>query len=115
MTAHDYYMMVVGEIGRTSVELKYDLKWWEIRSIIRGYNRRHRDLWSATRWQTYNLMAAQVGGKELAKNGINSATDLLPLPWDTKDVSKLPTEEEVADMVAEINAINAAKKQEKSE
>lgn len=53
-------------------------------------------------------MAAQVGGKELAKNGINSATDLLPLPWDTKAASKLPTEEEVADMVAEIDAINAA-------
>ena len=54
-------------------------------------------------------MAAQVGGKELSKNGINSATDLLPLPWDTKDASKLPTEEEVADMVAEIDAINAAR------
>ena len=60
-------------------------------------------------------MAAQVGGKELAKNGINSATDLLPLPWDTKAANKLPTEEEVADMVAEIDAINKAKKQEKSE
>ena len=115
MTAHDYYMVVVGEIGRTPGELKYGLKWWEIRSIIRGYNRRHRDIWSATRWQTYNLMAAQVGGKELAKNGINSATDLLPLPWDTKAANKLPTKEEVADMVAEIDAINAAKKQEKSE
>ena len=102
-------MVVVGEIGRTPVELKYGLKWWEIRAIIRGYNRRHRDLWSATRWQTYNLMAAQVGGKELAKNGINSATDLLPLPWDTKAANKLPTEEEVADMVAEIDAINKAR------
>ena len=60
-------------------------------------------------------MAAQVGGKELAKNGINSATDLLPLPWDKKYVSKLPTEEEVADMVAEIDAINAARREEKSE
>ena len=105
----------MGEIGRTPGELKHGLKWWEIRCIIRGYNRRHRDIWSATRWQTYNLMAAQVGGKELAKNGINSATDLLPLPWDTKAASKLPTKEEVADMVAEIDAINAAKKQEKSE
>ena len=109
MTAHDYYMVVVGEIGRTPGELKYGLRWWEIRSIIRGYNRRHRDIWSATRWQTYNLMAAQVGGKELAKNGINSATDLLPLPWDAKAASKLPTEEEVADMVAEIDAINKAR------
>jgi hypothetical protein len=60
-------------------------------------------------------MAAQVGGKELEKNGINSATDLLPLPWDTKAASKLPTEEEVADMVAEIDAINAARNKKDSE
>lgn len=71
-----------------------------------GYNRRHRDIWSSIRWQTYNIMAAQVGGKELAAHGINSATDLLPLPWDTK--GKLPTKQEVADMVDEINAINKA-------
>jgi hypothetical protein len=60
-------------------------------------------------------MAAQVGGKELAKNGINSATDLLPLPWDTKAASKLPTEEEVADMVEEIEAINKARNKKDSE
>lgn len=54
-------------------------------------------------------MAAQVGNNELAKNGINSPSDLLPLPWDTKAESTLPTEEEVAQMVAEIDAINAAR------
>ncbi len=101
--------MFVGEIGLPRREYLYDIRFWEARRILAGYNRRHRDLWSATRWQTYNLMAAQVGGKELAKNGINSATDLLPLPWDTKAASKLPTEEEVADMVAEIDAINRSK------
>ena len=107
--------MFVGEIGLPRREYLYDIRFWEARRILSGYNRRHRDIWSATRWQTYNLMAAQVGGKELAKNGINSATDLLPLPWDTKAASKLPTEEEVADMVAEIDAINAARREEKSE
>ena len=101
--------MFVGEIGLPRREYLYDIRFWEARRILSGYNRRHRDIWSATRWQTYNLMAAQVGGKELAKNGINSATDLLPLPWDTKAASKLPTEEDVADMVAEIDAINKAR------
>lgn len=101
--------MFVGEIGLPRREYLYDIRFWEARRILSGYNRRHRDIWSATRWQTYNLMAAQVGGKELAKNGINSATDLLPLPWDTKAANKLPTEEEVADMVAEIDAINKAR------
>jgi hypothetical protein len=100
--------MLVGEIGIDRNTFFNQLRWWEVRAIISGYNRRHRDIWSATRWQTYNTMAAQVGGKELAAHGINSATDLLPLPWDTKDVSKLPTKEEVAGMVDEINAINKA-------
>jgi hypothetical protein len=107
--------LFVGEIGLPRREYLYDIRFWEARRILNGYNRRQRDLWSATRWQTYSLMAAQVGGKELAKNGINSATDLLPLPWDTKAASKLPTEEEVADMVAEIDAINAARNKKDSE
>lgn len=98
----------MGEIGIERNTFFSQLRWWEVRAIIRGYNARHRDIWSATRWQTYNIMAAQVGGKELEKAGIMSPTDLLPLPWDTKDASKLPTEEEVAGMVDEINAINKA-------
>ena len=101
----------MGEIGRTPGELKHGLKWWEIRCIIRGYNRRHRDLWSATRWQTYNLMAAQVGGKQLSENGINSVHDLLPLPWDNDNHSDLPTPDEVAAAVAEMEAINNYNKQ----
>ena len=53
-------------------------------------------------------MAAQVGGKELAKNGINSATDLLPLPWDNE--ATLPTEDEVAQMVEDMKAISNSMK-----
>jgi hypothetical protein len=74
--------------------------------IQRGYDRRHRQLWSATRWQTYRLMCAFAGSKALIETGINSAKDLLPFPWDT-DHSDLPTEDEVADIVAEMEAINA--------
>jgi hypothetical protein len=97
----------VGEIGRTPGELKHGLKWWEIRCIIRGYNRRHRDLWSATRWQTYNLMAAQVGGKQLSENGINSVHDLLPLPWDNKNHNEPAlTQAEIDKEVEMMRAIN---------
>lgn len=77
--------------------------------IQRGYDRRHRQLWSATRWQTYRLMCAFAGSKALIEAGINSAKDLLPFPWDT-DHSDLPTEDEVADIVAEMEAINAQHK-----
>ena len=77
--------------------------------IHRGYDRRHRNLWSATRWQTYRLMEAFAGSKALSEAGINSAKDLLPFPWDI-DHSDLPTEDEVADIVAEMDALNAQRK-----
>lgn len=53
-------------------------------------------------------MLAQVGGKELTKNGINSPTDLLSLPWDNE--ATLPTEDEIAQMVDEMKAISNSKK-----
>ena len=97
----------MGEIGRTPGELKHGLKWWEIRCIIRGYNRRHRDLWSATRWQTYNIMAAQVGGDQLTKNGIHNVHDLLPLPWDNKNHNgQTLTQDEIDKEVKMMRAIN---------
>lgn len=97
--------MLVGEIGITPDRFRYGLRWWEIRSIIRGYNRRHRDLWSSNRWQTYNLMQAFCGGKALSEAGINSAKDLIKFPWDT---DRLPISfDDVQTIVAEIEAVNA--------
>lgn len=54
-------------------------------------------------------MAAQVGGKELEKNGISSPNDLLTFPWEREN-HRLPTEEEVEELQDEIAAINAASK-----
>ena len=77
--------------------------------IQRGYERRHRQLWSATRWQTYNLMAAFAGSKALSEAGINSAKDLISFPWDT---DRLPiTFDDVQTIVAEIEAVNAQRQQ----
>ena len=86
------------------------LRWWEIRSIIRGYNRRHRDLWSSTRWQTYNIMASFVGGDKLSEKGINSPKDLIKFPWDTDQRSPL-SDDDIADLQAEIAAMNAQNKE----
>lgn len=102
--------MLVGEIGISPDRFRYGLRWWEIRSIIRGYNRRHRDLWSSTRWQTYNIMASFVGGDKLSEKGINSPKDLLKFPWDTQPM--LLSQSEVEDMQAEIAAMNARVKTE---
>ena len=102
----------MGEIGITPADFKR-LRWWEIRSIIRGYNRRHRDLWSSTRWQTYNLMQAFCGGKALNEAGIHKPTDLIKFPWDTQPVPISQSEEdELQAEMAAINAINAANRTE---
>lgn len=73
--------------------------------IERGYERRHRHLWSAIRWQTYNLMQAQAGSDALRKAGVNTITDLITFPWE-KQHRDLPTDDEVASMLNEMNAIN---------
>ena len=100
----------MGEIGYSRREFLYDLRWWEIRCIIRGYNRRHRDLWSSTRWQTYNIMASFVGGDKLSEKGINSPKDLIKFPWDTDQRSPL-SDDDIADLQAEIAAMNAQNKE----
>ena len=99
----------MGEIG-ISPDAFRRLRWWEVRSIIRGYNCRHRDLWSSTRWQTYNIRASFVGGDKLSEKGINSPKDLLKLPWDTQPVPL--SQSEVEEMQAEIAAMNARVKTE---
>ena len=104
--------MLVGEIGISPDRFRYGLRWWEVRCIIRGYNRRHRDLWSSTRWQTYNIMQAFCGGKALNEAGIYKPTDLIKFPWDSAPVATI-TEDEVKDMQAEIAAMNAAAAEEK--
>lgn len=96
--------MLVGEIG-ISPDAFCRLKWWEVRSIIRGYNRRYRNMWSATRWQTYNIMASFCGGDNLSKNGLHSPKDLLPFPWE--QTRTVVTPDDVKQLQAEMAAINA--------
>lgn len=86
----------MGEIGIPRREFLYDIVFWEAQRIRLGYARRAKDLWSAVRWQTFNLMCAQVGGKELNKGGVYNPADLLPLPWDVKDThqTEIITEED---------------------
>ena len=67
-------------------------------------------MWSATRWQTYNIMASFVGGDKLAEKGIHKPTDLTKFPWDTDQKSPL-SDADVADLQAEMAAINAQNKE----
>ena len=78
--------------------------------IHRGYDRRQRYMWSATRWQTYNIMASFSGKQALQDAGIRTITDLIRFPWE---VERQPiSQAEVDDLVAEINAINAKSSEE---
>lgn len=99
----------MGEIGISRHEFYYELCWWEVKAVVRGYNRRHRHLWSVTRWQTYNLMSAQAGSEALKKAGIYKPTDLIKFPWE-KNVSPV-SDEDIADLQAEIDAINNNKQE----
>ena len=64
-------------------------------------------MWSATRWQTYRLMEAQVGTKALRENGINSPTDLIQFPWDKEPYVPI-SDKDRDDLLAEMAAMNAA-------
>lgn len=102
------YQLFVGEIGIPRREFLYEIRFWEARRIVKGYNRRCKDVWSAVRWSTYNIMAAQVGGKEMGKHGIHHPSDLLPLPWDSKQELATPiSEEDEAELQALMAAVNA--------
>lgn len=87
-------------------EYLYDLQFWELLLISRGYERRTRHLWSSIRWQTYNIMSA-IPYTDLQKSGIHKATDLLRLPWDNENIEDRPiSDEEQQEMQREMDALN---------
>ena len=88
----------MGEIGIPRREYLYELAYWEIVLIVRGYSRRNREMWSAVRWQTYNLMSVSMA--DMKKAGILRPADLLPFPWEKNDIDlgDLPSDEEIERM-----------------
>ena len=88
----------MGEVGIPRREYLYELTFAELLLISRGYENRKRDLWSATRWQTYLLMQCSMA--DLKGAGIHGPKDLMPLPWDKSEEeiqeSKMPDKAEAA-------------------
>jgi len=107
-------MKFVGEIGINRTEYLYDLHYSDILQIERGHERRHRHLWSATRWETYYIMQAFAGSDAMKKSGIHSPKDLMPLPWDKSeadddgDPGDIPNEAEVERLRQLMREENAA-------
>jgi len=101
--------MLVGEIGISRHEFLYELRWWEVQAILRGYHRRARNLWSAVRWQTFNLMSVSMA--DLKKAGIYSPADLIRFPWDdevpaAEGDNHLPSDDDIKRMQEEMRRYN---------
>lgn len=82
----------MGEIGFPRREFLYDLVWWEVRSIIRGYNARHHHGWEQARLVAYNAHYC-MGSKETPP----TVSEWIKFPWEqsAESGSAIPTNEEV--------------------
>ena len=82
----------MGEIGFPRREFLYDLVWWEVRSIIRGYNARHHHGWEQARLVAYNAHYC-MGSKETPP----TVSEWIKFPWEqsTESGSTMPTDDEV--------------------
>jgi hypothetical protein len=90
----------VGEIGFPRREFLNDLRWWEIKSIIRGYNARHHHGWEQARLVAYNARFCMG-----SKDPLPTVTEWIKFPWEKETVMPI-TEDERAELVAEMNAWN---------
>jgi len=100
----------VGEIGIDRHVFYKELKWWEVKSIIRGHNARQHPGWEQTRWIAYHVRYCMGLPKgEVAP----TLTEWIKFPWEKKEAEIVPKEVQ-NQLQAEMAAMNAelAKAQE---
>ena len=95
--------MVVGEIGISRREFLYDLRFWEVRRIVRGYRRRDR--------LKHQLMAECVYASIHAMRDPKGKTvaDMFPMLFDDdEEYIEVPpiTEDDAAMLQAEMTEMN---------
>ena len=95
--------MVVGEIGISRREFLYDLRFWEVRRIVRGYRRRDR--------LKHQLLAECVYADIHVMRDPNGKTvaDMFPMLFedDEEYIEEPPiTEDDVAMLQAEMAEMN---------
>jgi hypothetical protein len=92
----------VGEIGYNRREFLYELVWWEIKSIIKGYRRRNKTELECNRLFTYYILCA-MGAK------IDKPEDLQKFSWDDEEkLNHLLYEEDIDYELQTLGLINAA-------
>lgn len=98
-------MMLVGEIGIPRREYLYELKFWEIMLITRGYFRRQHPAWEQARLVAYNARYCMG-----TKTPPPPPDKWLPFSWEQeRRNADLPTDEEVEELENEIRALNNMK------
>ena len=92
----------MGEIGIPRREFLYDLRFWEVRRIIRGYRQRDRLKHQLIAECAYAAMYAMRDPKG------KTVADMFPMLFDDDDDDDEPpiSEEDVADMQAMMEAFN---------
>ena len=94
-TAHGQYAFFVGEVGIPADDFLYHRSQWELNAIARGYYRRSRTQWEATRWQTWWILS---GVADIRSVGIYKPVDLIRFPWESNRTvadDDLPNTQEV--------------------
>ena len=96
----------MGEIGISRHEFLYELNWWEINSIKRGYRKRNRF--------THRLLAECVYATVFSNRDPKGKTvqDIFPMLFDdTPATAAPPTEEECEDLLDLMHSLNNEKKE----
>ena len=101
----------MGEIGIPRRDFLYDLRFWEVRRIIRGYRQRYR--------LTHQLLAECVYAATYAMRSSEgkTVTDMFPMLFsddDDDDTEPPISEEDASDLRQLINAVNARHRQQDS-
>ena len=99
----------MGEIGIPRREFLYDLRFWEVRRIIRGYRRRDllkHQLMAECVYAAIHVMRDPQG---------KTVADMFPMLFEFDDDDDEPplTKEDVDDLLADINAYNSKTDEEK--
>ena len=84
--------MFVGEIGFPRREFLHDIKWWEVKSIIRGYHARHHAGWEQARLVAYNAHYCMG-----SKDPVPTVEKWITFPWE-KSPTMPSSQEEVREL-----------------
>jgi hypothetical protein len=94
--------MLVGEIGIERKEYLYDLDYWEILLITRGYFCRSHSNWEQARLIAYHVRYCMGLGKNETAKDIDK---WLPFGWEQAAPKEI-SQDEQDEMLAEIEALN---------